>query len=171
MDCTLVQGNVKDGEGHAWNLVVVDGEYYYLDTTWGDASYQMESADTAGLRIPDISYDYLCITSADLFRTHSLDCVVGMPECTDLSANYYVREGCYFTSFDENQIQSLIQRVTKEGREEIYFKCADESVYAVFRDKLIDNGSIFDYLEDVHSTVAFTQNDQAFLLTFWVTKG
>ncbi len=169
--CTLVEGTVKNGEGHAWNLVLVDGEYYYVDTTWGDASYQMENVENTSIRIPDISYDYLCITSADLFRTHVLDMEINMPECTSLNANYYVMQGCYFTSFDEVQIQALIQKVMEEGREEIYFKCADESVYAVFKDKLIENGSIFDYLGDVRSSMAFTQIDQAFLLTFWMTKG
>lgn len=169
--CTLVQGIVKDGEGHAWNMVMVDGEYYYLDTTWGDASYQMVNVDSSNVKLPTISYDYLCVTTGDLLRTHTLESIVPMPECTSVNANYYVREGCYFTSFDENQINILIQKIVAEGREELYFKCAGEDVYATFREKLIDGEGIFDYLGDSYSTVAYTQNDQAFLLTFWMTKG
>ena len=111
------------------------------------------------------------MTTADLLRTHTLESIVPMPECTSVNANYYVREGCYFGTFDENQINSLIQRIVAEGREELHFKCADEAVYAAFKQKLIEEEGIFNYLGEAYSTVAYAQNDQAFLLTFWMTKG
>lgn len=31
--CAVVAGTA-DGQSHAWNLVKLDGEYYYIDTTW-----------------------------------------------------------------------------------------------------------------------------------------
>lgn len=171
VNCTMVQGLVKDGEGHAWNMVQVDGQYYYMDPTWGDASYQVMNMEVNNVRIPNISYDYLCVTGADLFRTHTLDSIVPMPECNSTAANYYVREGCYFTAYDESRISSLIQKSIAENREELYFKCADANVYQTFKTSLIEEEGIFDYLGDTYSTVAYTQNDQAFLLTFWMTNG
>ena len=32
LECTLVLGTVDTGEGHAWNLVKIDGNYYYLSS-------------------------------------------------------------------------------------------------------------------------------------------
>lgn len=39
MDSYYVVGETPQG-GHAWNLVNVDGQYYQLDITWNDTSYQ-----------------------------------------------------------------------------------------------------------------------------------
>lgn len=167
--CTLVQGTVDTGEAHAWNLVRVDGDYYYVDTTWGDASYRME--DGSGQEeLPEINYDYLCVTTQELLRTHSIESVVAMPECTATQANYYVREGVYFTSYDAEQMQSIFDRAWESGRTEITLKCADEECYREMCRVLIDEQEIFSYMPENSSTIAYAQNGKQLSLTFWVTN-
>lgn len=167
--CTLVQGTVDTGEAHAWNLVRVDGDYYYVDTTWGDASYRME--DGSGQEeLPEINYDYLCVTTRELLRTHRIESVVDMPECTATQANYYVREGVYFTSYDAEQMQSIFDRAWESGRTEITLKCADEECYREICRVLIDEQEIFSYMPENSSTIAYAQNGKQLSLTFWVTN-
>ncbi len=168
--CTLVQGTVDTGEAHAWNLVCVDGEYYYVDTTWGDASYRMEDGSEQG-NLPEINYDYLCVTTQELLRTHRIDSVIPMPECTAAAANYYVREGVYFTSYDREQMQEIFDRVASEGRTDVTLKCADEICYEEICHALIDEQEIFSYMQMPGSrTVTYAQNGKQLSLTFWVTN-
>ena len=167
--CTLVQGTVDTGEAHAWNLVRVDGDYYYVDTTWGDASYRME--DGSGQEaLPEINYDYLCVTTQDLLRTHRIESVVTMPECTATQANYYVREGAYFTAYDAEQMQNIFDRAWESGRTEITLKCADEECYREICGVLIDEQEIFSYMPENSGTIAYAQNGKQLSLTFWVTN-
>lgn len=170
VECTLVLGSVNGGEGHSWNLVLADGEYYFVDTTWGDASYF--SADGAleyGQR-PDISYDYLCVTSEQLFKTHEAKTASDLPHCYAEENNYYRREGCFFTTYDEALLESIIQKYYDVGEDFVSLKCADESVYVEMYGKLIEEQEIFAFLSEDYSTIAYIENEQQLTLTFWMTN-
>lgn len=65
VQCTMVVGTVVGGEGHAWDLVNVDGSYYYVDTTWGDSSYNINGQAVEN----GVNYDYLNITTSELEKT------------------------------------------------------------------------------------------------------
>lgn len=172
VECTLVLGTVDTGEGHAWNLVKVDGSYYYVDSTWGDASYQMEEEAT-GLQMPampEINYDYLNVTTEELLRTHKIDSNVPMPACVATEANYYVREGALFSSYDREQMADLFSSALEQGRDDVTVKCTDETCYTEILTALIDNQEIFKYLSDAGSSVAYAQNDKQMSLTFWMTN-
>lgn len=172
VECTLVLGTVEKGEGHAWNLVKVDGSYYYVDTTWGDASYQVGDADTAvGASMPEINYDYLNVTTEEILRTHSIGGSVPMPVCVDTEANYYVREGAWFSSCDREQLQALFDGVSDSGKRDVAIKCADDFCYDQVVKSLIEDQEIFELWEGAGSSIAYAQNEKQLSLTFWVTNG
>lgn len=169
--CTLVQGSVEEGQGHAWNLVKVDGSFYYMDVTWGDASYQAQDGTAImEAQLPEINYDYLCITTNQLLYTHSTDNCVPLPECLDMAANYYVRQGAYFEGYDREQLQQLFQGTLGSGRTDVTVKCADADCFAEIQTALVDNQEIFDYLVNGKDTIAYASNDKQLSLTFWVTN-
>lgn len=169
--CTLVQGSVDTGEGHAWNLVQVDGSFYYVDATWGDVSYQIESDHSPEeAYMPEINYDYLCITTAQLLRTHTLGGYVPMPECLDMAANYYVREGALFSSYNQQQMAELFARAYEAGRNDVTVKCLDILCYNEIRSALIDNQEIFQYVHKSSDTITYAHNEKQLSMTFWVTN-
>lgn len=170
VECTLVIGTVEAGEGHAWNLVKIDGSYYYMDSTWGDASYQLEEGAGEETLLPEINYDYLNVTTEELLRTHTIGGVVPMPACVATEANYYVHEGALFEDYDAEQLSELFDRMHREDREDITIKCADEPCYEEMLKNLVDEQEIFSFLQDAGSWIAYARNDTQRSLTFWVTN-
>lgn len=173
IQCTLVMGNVVGvrDEGHAWNLVRVDGQYYYVDTTWGDPSYQTTESEQINIAsLPQITYDYLCVTTDELQKTHVIDNVVPLPVCVATVANYYIMEGAYFTSYDENRVTAFFEKGYEEGKSDVTLKCSDRSIYDVFYDQLITKQKIFNFLNSPDGVVAYVENPDKLSLTFWLVN-
>ena len=170
VECTTVFGSVNTNEGHAWNLVKADGKYYYLDTTWGDASYLAERPEQVKWTLPDINYDYLCITTAQLQKTHTIDHPFVLPVCDAWENNYYVREGRLFTSYDEEKLDKVFADTRQNGNLYVTLKCSEEAVYSTMQQELIQNQKIFQYLNESCETIAYIENEQQLSLTFWMTN-
>lgn len=119
-------------EGHAWNIVNVEGDYYQLDVTWGDP-LSMDGIQTK-------SYDFLCVTDAEIGRSHYPDWSL-YPSCTANTYNYHVYEGNYLRSYDLQILTDWIAHANDTGRR-LELKAADQTIYNTVKRNLLENGEI-----------------------------
>lgn len=162
--CVLVSGTDRKGGSHSWNLVYADGAYYYVDTTWGDASFQEENVG----KYPSITYDYLCASDKVIFRTHQTDGIIQLPVCTAVKDYYYVREGAYFSAVDAQQLAVLFDMALSQGKEYVTINCVDGAAYDEMKTYLLTDQHIFDYLTDAGGRVSYFENVSNYSLSFWL---
>lgn len=131
--CTYVTGKTISGENHAWNLVLCEGDYYYVDTTWGDPVFQ---DDAEAVAKDYTSYDYLCCNDEELFKTHVPDTDTELPKCEKMDCNYYVVKDMYYEECDtETILDSMNDTISKKGNPSV-FKFANDEVYAEAKEEI-----------------------------------
>lgn len=100
------------GGGHAWNLVQLDGKWYYTDLTWGDTNDII------------IFYEYFNMTEEMLIDNgHEFEepyaNPYSMPECTSTDHNYFTVNGGIMTS-DNMDIDNIVAQLKKNSYARIY---------------------------------------------------
>lgn len=135
--CTYVTGTTQ-GQSHAWNLVQCEGDYYYVDSTWGDPVFQASEGEEGGQK-NHISYDYMCCNDEELLKTHQPDSEISLPECTKMEYNYYVVNGMYYTEYDSNRILKAMNDVIAAGANPVVLKFADNALYNQAREEIFQD--------------------------------
>ena len=165
----LVTGTTG-GQGHAWNLVSVDGQWCYVDPTWGDASYRQEEDGYPQTAYPAVNYDYFCVTTQQISRTHEFKDGQMLPECTATQNQYYRREGLYLEEADPERIKMIFDRAVQAGVDVVTFQCADDSVYRQVYALLIEEQMIFSYLPGEGTKVAYAESEKQRTFSFWLEQ-
>lgn len=142
--CTFIEGDIPVGEDgstglHAWNLVMIDGEYYYLDATEGDP-YFVQAEEQAGMA-READYSYMCLTSEDLMRMGYVPSErYAVPETYARTWDYYVVNGYYHDHFDYDEIRSTLMSAAETGENSVYMKFSDFESYAAAVDAVMNGG-------------------------------
>ena len=136
----IVSGQAN-GTAHAWNIAKLDGEYYYIDTTWGNASYSGASEASASY----INYNYFAVTTEELEVTHSPKDEIILPLCTAVKDNYYVHENLFFETCDRQAVGKVLADAYYNGKEFCSVKFGSRAEYEAAFDWFITEQHITDY--------------------------
>lgn len=119
-----VCSEVKNGSGHAFNIVKIGKECYYLDATWGDSS------NTKGNRKDQtIGYDYFCVPYEEFLQTSPDTRYNHIPsqsaypyrevrEYSSKRYEYYRYHGYYLDSYDVDALAKIFAKQATDYRKE-----------------------------------------------------
>lgn len=157
IECAESAGHIKaeNGDkkgGHAWNILKIDGDYYYLDTTWDDSSNTVQT-----VKNNDLGFDYFCITTEELTRTRYLDMnPLDNPVCTATRANYYYHNDLVLETYDLEKIKTIAKTAAKNKGKSFTFKCKSRAVFEEALEKLFsgnDGRSVLNAAERADKTI------------------
>ena len=158
IQCAIVTGKA-DGDAHAWNLVRMDGDYYYLDTTWGNSRYYGKDRSAEKY----VNYNYLGITSEEISTSHQADTIYTLPECTATADNYYVHEGLYFDQWDPDAIGEKYAKAWENGQKKVSVKFATPELYEHAVQFFIHDEKISNYCDGI-TTMYYIENKEQKIL-------
>lgn len=140
IECTYVTSDT-----HAWNLIKLEGEYYHLDTTWGDGTDTKKEKNQSVA----INYDLFCITTDEVLKleSHTPDPSFPLPECTETACNYHRRHGLFFEKYDYDRLVGIVCKSIDHDRMNITLKFADDATFAEAKKMIIDGGKFRDALQ------------------------
>ena len=120
----IKENGEKDG-AHAWNIIKIDGAYYYLDTTWDDSSNTVQSVTNT-----DFGFAYFCITTEELTRTRDITlCPTDVPLCTEVCGNYFYHNNLVLDDYDLDRIKEMAQNAATNKCSALTFKCKSRAVF------------------------------------------
>lgn len=158
MQSAIVLGQAN-GQSHAWNLVLIDHEYYYLDTTWGNSTF----TDTNSQISKFVNYNYLNITTQELEKTHQITSTFTLPECTATQDNYFLKENLYYMDWYPKEIGALLKKSWENKQQNVAIKFADAGLYAKAMDYFVTKQHLADYCKNLKKFYYIEDKDQNIL--------
>ena len=141
--CIYVDGSTKgSSEGHAWDIVKIGQEYYYVDATNGDQP-DFLNGDAAQLEEhKTIIYDYLCPFPEEYERTYTPSEELTVPACTAKDLDFYVLNQGYFEDYSWQDIYDYCKMRMDNGAAVVRFKFGSQESFSEACQELLDDGVV-----------------------------
>lgn len=141
--CIYVDGSTKGStEGHAWDIVKIDQEYYYVDATNGDQP-DFLNGDAAQLEEhKTIIYDYLCPFPEEYEKTYTPSEELTVPACTAKDLDFYVLNQGYFEDYSWRDIYDYCKMRLDNGAAVVRFKFGSQEAFSEACQELLDDGVV-----------------------------
>lgn len=141
----LVVGETENDEGkmegHMWNVVSVDGEFYHVDLTWDDCDGELG----------EVNYLYFNMTDKDIRKDH-FSIAPNDNNCTSEKFNYFYVNGLMFSDF--NNFKGMADTCANGLSEDLIveMRFSDDAAYEAIKTKALNNETdraFFDFTVDV----------------------
>lgn len=143
ISCIYVDGSTKGStEGHAWDIVKIGQEYYYVDATNGDQP-DFLNGDAAQLEEhKTIIYDYLCPFPEEYEKTYTPSEELTVPACTAKDLDFYVLNQGYFEDYSWQDIYDYCKMRLDNGAAVVRFKFGSQEAFSEACQELLDDGVV-----------------------------
>ena len=141
--CIYVDGSTKGStEGHAWDIVKIGQEYYYVDATNGDQP-DFLNGDAAQLEEhKTIIYDYLCPFPEEYEKNCTPSEELTVPACTAKDLDFYVLNQGYFEDYSWQDIYDYCKMRMDNGAAVVRFKFGSQEAFSEACQELLDDGVV-----------------------------
>ena len=141
-------------EAHAWNIVMIDGKTFHLDTTWDICISDSDSSLRGVLRNEGTKsntlyrYDYFNLSDEDILKDHVITQKV--PICNTKGQDYYTKNG--MMANNPAELEKKIEKVLKQGKKNITIKILNVSKPEKIIDK-INQIALEQYIKTIKKSV------------------
>lgn len=114
--CKTIHASAHGGDEHAWNMVCLDDEWYYVDVTWDDPTPDSEGAY--------LVHDYFNVTDEVMLQDHEWD-TSQLPKAESLKYSY-VSQNVVEVS-DYKSLRKAVLQAAENGSRHAYVMFTDKS--------------------------------------------